>query len=272
VWAALREGGVAAGLEALEAGANPQEIGPDGDSMTNSALFMKDLSFLDALLAKGADPAFQAPGHLVPLHLAAITDQADAVTLLLQYGAPVHQTDQEGLKVTPLHAAAAGGAMKCARVLLDAGADVNARAKGGRTPLHFAYRSGHGRVVDLLVAAGGDPDLEDEEGLLPCDLWSSDEDDDLDNDDSWEAPMMDISQLAGVLEENEDLQDVLATLKARQKDEEPRLKVVWAVCDHGGSVLKTYPYQERKAAETEAARLQKAEEKEYHVRSTVVPM
>jgi hypothetical protein len=52
----------------------------------------------------------------------------------------------------------------------------------------------------------------------------------------------------------------------------PRLKIVWAVCDHTLKTLKTFPYPERRAAELEAERLQKAKGKEHVVRAERVPM
>ncbi|MCK6462075.1 MAG: hypothetical protein L6Q95_19505, partial [Planctomycetes bacterium] len=52
----------------------------------------------------------------------------------------------------------------------------------------------------------------------------------------------------------------------------PRLKIVWAVCDHTLKTLKTFPYPERRAAELEADRLQKAKGKEHVVRAERVPM
>jgi hypothetical protein len=52
----------------------------------------------------------------------------------------------------------------------------------------------------------------------------------------------------------------------------PRLKIVWAVCDHTLKTIKTFPYPERRAAEQEADRLQKAKGKEHLVRAERVPM
>ena len=52
----------------------------------------------------------------------------------------------------------------------------------------------------------------------------------------------------------------------------PRMKIVWAVCDHGLKVLKVYPYPERAAAEAEAARLMDSKGKEHIVRKETVPM
>jgi hypothetical protein len=52
----------------------------------------------------------------------------------------------------------------------------------------------------------------------------------------------------------------------------PRLKIVWAVCDHTLKTLKTFPYPERRAAELEASRLQKSKGKEHLVRAERVPM
>ena len=43
------------------------------------------------------------------------------------------------------------------RELLDMGADPNARAQHGRTPLFRAARSGHAEAVKMLIEAGADP-------------------------------------------------------------------------------------------------------------------
>ena len=49
---------------------------------------------------------------------------------------------------TALHAAAEEGDLEAARMLLEAGADVNARMDDGRTPLHCA--AGYGKPIDLM--------------------------------------------------------------------------------------------------------------------------
>lgn len=62
-------------------------------------------------------------------------------SMLLAHGARLDATDNEGM--TALAIAAQNAKLKAARVLLDAGADVNAPvAKGGYTPLMLASISG----------------------------------------------------------------------------------------------------------------------------------
>jgi ankyrin repeat protein len=59
---------------------------------------------------------------------------------------------------TPLHEAAVRGEAEIGRLLIERGADVNAR--GGNhdaTPLHAAAVCGHRELVDLLLAANADP-------------------------------------------------------------------------------------------------------------------
>jgi len=51
-----------------------------------------------------------------------------------------------------------------------------------------------------------------------------------------------------------------------------RLKIVWAIHEHTGKILKTFPYPEKAAAQKEAQRLIKAKGKEYYVRPEKVVM
>jgi ankyrin repeat protein len=58
--------------------------------------------------------------------------------------------------------------LEVARLLIDAGADVNLRCEHGRTALHIAAAWGHLDVVQLLLEHGADPGIRDDEGLTPA--------------------------------------------------------------------------------------------------------
>ena len=58
------------------------------------------------------------------------------------------------------------GALKCAQLLLDAGADVHVQAPDGSTALHHACEH-YTSVVKLLMEAGADPTAEDDSGNTP---------------------------------------------------------------------------------------------------------
>ena len=77
----------------------------------------------------------------------------DVVRALVGNGADVNAARGDGM--TALHFAAESGRAEVARVLLDAGAAVDAGTRIGRyAPLHLAARGGHGPVVALLLGPG----------------------------------------------------------------------------------------------------------------------
>jgi ankyrin repeat protein len=57
-----------------------------------------------------------------------------------------------------------------ARLLLDRGADINARQAGGFTPLHGAAANGDRTMSELLVDRGADPSARNDEGRTPSEL------------------------------------------------------------------------------------------------------
>jgi len=66
--------------------------------------------------------------------------------------------------VRPVHAASAAHDRETMRLLLEAGADPNARQQGGFVPLHEAAHSDDVEMARLLLAHGADPALAADDG------------------------------------------------------------------------------------------------------------
>ncbi|CAL1147375.1 unnamed protein product [Cladocopium goreaui] len=102
------------------------------------------------------------------LHWAAGEGHGEICRVLLAAGAEVDaRTDVSG---TPLHEAADKGHGEICRVLLAAGAQVDARDDSGETPLHWAAaESGQVEVVNLLLEAKASVTVKDDKGRTPLD-------------------------------------------------------------------------------------------------------
>lgn len=92
------------------------------------------------------------------LSLASLFGHEECVKLLIAAGAPVTVRDKEGAG-TPLHHAAAGGYLSICELLIEKGAEVNAKDDDGETALHTAARGGHLETVKFLVEKGADISL-----------------------------------------------------------------------------------------------------------------
>jgi ankyrin repeat protein len=103
--------------------------------------------------------------HTPILHHAAESLNTELVELLLVYGAVVSETDRNGEtslhRVADMRLAPQEPAGKMATLLLDRGADPNARNWDDVTPLHQGVRARNVAVVQVLLARGADPNARD---------------------------------------------------------------------------------------------------------------
>lgn len=99
-----------------------------------SAVRAGDIETISHYLSDGADiNARDSEFGMTPLSWAALLDQTEAIELLIQKGADVNAKNRDG--GTPLHAAAFLGRTEAAELLIQKDADVNAKNNNGETPL-----------------------------------------------------------------------------------------------------------------------------------------
>lgn len=101
------------------------------------------------------------------LGLASFFGHKETVSMLLSNGANPNLSSSNDMKVMPLHSAAASKHIDVARLLLEHGANVNAKQQVGWTPLHSAIHNRHAEMIILLLNYGADVHLANDEGLTP---------------------------------------------------------------------------------------------------------
>jgi ankyrin repeat protein len=93
-----------------------------------------------------------------PLGLASFFGHSETARLLVERGAEVNSASRNPMKVMPLHSAAAAAdpavRYAIAKLLLEAGADPNARQQDDYTPLMAADQHGDSRLRELLLEHG----------------------------------------------------------------------------------------------------------------------
>lgn len=104
-----------------------------------------------------------------PLSLAAYFGNEDIVRILLLSGADPNIPSKNGFSVYPIHSAVASNYTMIAKMLLEAGADINVVQKSGATPLHSAAHNGNIELLIVLLEAGAIVDAKMEDGKTAAD-------------------------------------------------------------------------------------------------------
>ncbi len=136
-----------------------------------------DLEQARALVEAGADLDTQGDNGETPLTLAVLGGYVSVASLLIDRGADIQARNRGGF--TPLHAAAYVNAVEIAEQLLGRGADVNDQMnKAGVTPLSVASEEGHVGVAKVLINHGADFEAGERNGYTPLTraLWRGQED------------------------------------------------------------------------------------------------
>ena len=114
-----------------------------------------------------ADPsllnAYSKDGFF-PLGLAAFFGHTDTVRLLLARGADVAQVAKNPMRIQAIHAAVAGPTPDVAKLIVEAGAPINATQHKGWTALHEVVNKKNVELARYFLAHGADPRLQNDDG------------------------------------------------------------------------------------------------------------
>jgi ankyrin repeat protein len=144
-----------AAIALLQKRIDPNIAEPDGTTALHWAVRYDDVTLVERLIKAGAKATVTNRYGVTPIALACESGSGAVVEQLLEAGVSPNATGPLG--ETALHTCAHTGNVDAAKALLARGAAVNAGDNWrGQTPLMWAAAQGHAAMVRVLVEAGAD--------------------------------------------------------------------------------------------------------------------
>jgi ankyrin repeat protein len=129
----------------------------------HSAVYTDNLEVVRQHIEAGSDLNMLEPSRAsTPLITAAFLGKAEAAKILIDAGADLNYKNADGS--TALHTAAVFGNTEVAGILIDAGADLNCQNNDGSTALHAAAFFCQVEIVEALLEKGADKTLKNKMG------------------------------------------------------------------------------------------------------------
>lgn len=156
----------------LDLGFSVNGEGRGSSQPLHAAASNNDVAAIEFLVAHGANLEDRGGSEsLTPLLLAAYVGADDAIKALIAHGAnPKAGTDYFG---SPMYAAAFSGKTETVRLLLSMNLEIDlqaGRASDKATPLHFAYWNADDEMARMLIEAGANPNARTTDGRLPAEF------------------------------------------------------------------------------------------------------
>lgn len=177
----------------------PITLGSDGEPELVKLTLACDLDGMRRLLEAGENPNVRGRNGRPAIFWASTVFKNEVLRLLIEHGADLNTASADDSPL--LHAARCGDLTKtrmlldagadpnmiiagepllgrvcegkhhkCAALLIERGADVNARSDLGSQPIHSAARTGNPEMLEVLLAAEADIETRDAGGHLPLEL------------------------------------------------------------------------------------------------------
>lgn len=150
----------------LSKGTQVKSDDPEFRSPLYPVAYEGNIEIAELLIEHGADVKAVNVNGMTPLHMASHNGQAEMAGLLIDKGADPNAKDNEGR--TPLYKGIQNGHFDFTNVLVNKGGDSGCKESHcGQTALHCAAIKGYNDVTKLLIKAGADVNATDNDGCTP---------------------------------------------------------------------------------------------------------
>lgn len=148
----------------MEEGIDTNVTNGDGFTFLHMACHLGHIEIAKLLIQKGADVNKAASNGFTPLYIACRYRQIKLAKFLIEKGAHVNIYVGSDFEFTPLHWVSDPNLLK---MLIEKGADINARSIEDITPLHWACEENHREIAKLLIENKADVNIADFYGFTP---------------------------------------------------------------------------------------------------------